>query len=71
MEKTNTKADTSENGSRMHINMEAQEKREKNLFPLRIDERTVIYVPKSKRNSDYAESYRKKISQQPVKLGGK
>lgn len=32
------------------------------LYPLRIDERTVILVDKSKNTKEYADAYRKKIS---------
>lgn len=71
MEEIKVKADLSENGSRIQKNIDAQKKKEKKLFPLRIDERTVIYVTKAKCTQKYAESYRKRIGQESVKLGGR
>lgn len=39
---------------------ERQRQRERKLVPLRIDNRTVIYVTKDKQTPEYAEAYRKK-----------
>ena len=41
--------------------IEEHQKKQKKLYPLRINAITVIYVPKSKCNAKYAEAYRKKI----------
>lgn len=51
------KVDTSVNGDAARLVKQHREV-EKRLYPLRIDRRTVIYVPKHKCNPDYAEEYR-------------
>lgn len=38
-----------------------QREKETRLFPLRINERVTILVPKEKCNREYAEAFRKKI----------
>lgn len=53
------KVDTSINGNAERL-IEAQRIAEKRLYPLRIDHRTVIYVPKEKCTPEYAESFRQR-----------
>lgn len=51
------KVDTSVNGDVERI-LKNQKVIEKQLFPLRIDQKTMIYVPKEKCNDKYASEYR-------------
>lgn len=51
------KVDTSVNGDVESLSKN-QKGIEKHLFPLRIDQRTIIYVPKEKCNDKYADEYR-------------
>lgn len=57
------KVDTTINGDAMQL-AEKHRKIEQKLFPLRIDNRTVIYVPKHKQTVEYAEVYRKRMGMQ-------
>lgn len=52
---------------------ERQKQVEKRLYPLRIDQRTVIYVTKDKMTPEYAEKKRKsmKLDNTPEKKGGR
>lgn len=63
------KVDTRVNGDKVLQAVENQKKREKKLFPLRIDSRTVIYVSKNKCNSEYAQKYKEKIDSRPPLKG--
>lgn len=56
------KADTTKNGKKLEECISAHRKREKNLFPLRINRTTVIYVTKDKCTPEYAEKYAKRIN---------
>lgn len=47
-----------ENIDRLEAAINAQKEREKDRFPLRIDERTVIMVSRSNHNKKYAEEYK-------------
>lgn len=49
------------NGDKVNEAVQQQKKREKHLFPLRIDSRTTIYVKKEKCNPEYATQYLEKI----------
>jgi hypothetical protein len=53
------KADTTKNGNDLSEYIERQKKREKRLYPLRINQTTVIYVTKDKQTSEYADWYRR------------
>ena len=53
------KIDTTVNGDAERLVKEHREV-EKRLYPLRIDQRTVIYVTKNKCNAQYAESFRQR-----------
>ena len=53
------KVDTSVNGDAERL-VEEHKEIEKRLYPLRIDQRTVIYVTKDKCNAQYAESFRQR-----------
>ena len=53
------KADTTKNGNDLSGYIERQKKREKRLYPLRINQTTVIYVTKEKQTSEYADWYRR------------
>lgn len=55
------KADTTKNGDKVHQCIANQRKREKELYPLRINKTTVIFVKKEKCNEKYAEWYRNRI----------
>lgn len=59
------KPDTKENGSKLELFIKAQTDREKKLYPLRIDSRTVIYVSKKKCNPEYAKEYRLRSNRVP------
>lgn len=58
------KIDTSINGDAERL-VEEQRIVEKHLYPLRIDNRTVIYVPKEKCTPEYAEMKRRKMNPAP------
>lgn len=58
------KVDTSINGDAQRL-VEEQKLVERNLYPLRIDHRTVIYVTKEKCTSEYAEMKRRKMNPAP------
>ena len=58
------KIDTSINGDAERL-VEEQKIVEKHLYPLRIDNRTVIYVPKEKCTPEYAELKRRKMNPVP------
>lgn len=58
------KIDTSINGDTEHL-VEEQRIVEKQLYPLRIDHRTVIYVSKEKCTPEYAEMKRRKMNPVP------
>ena len=58
---TYKKVDLTVNGDKTSQAVEAQKKREKKLFPLRLDSKTVIYVTKDKQNTYYAEKAKKKM----------
>ena len=60
-EEVKRKADVTKNAEGLDDYIEAQRERERNLYPLRINSTTVIYVTKGKRTEDYAEKFRKKI----------
>lgn len=53
------KIDTTVNGDAERL-VEEHREIEKRLYPLRIDQRTVIYVTKNKCNAQYAESFRQR-----------
>lgn len=53
------KADTTKNVNDLSEYIERQKKREKRLYPLRINQTTVIYVTKDKQTSEYADWYRR------------
>lgn len=55
------KPDMDVNGDKVSEAVKQQKKREKHLYPLRIDARTTIYVKKEKCNPDYAAKYCEKI----------
>ena len=55
------KEDCTENGSRVQEKVKAQRKREKNLYPLRINQKTIIFVTKEKCNENYRIEYLKRI----------
>ena len=52
------KPDVSTNSLGLETAMKRYEKREENLYPLRINAKTMIYVPKEWCNEVYAEKYR-------------
>lgn len=58
------KEDCKENGSKVQEKVKAQRKREKELYPLRINERTTILVTADKRNEEYRQVYLKRINQE-------
>lgn len=53
------KADTTKNGNDLSGYIERQRKYEERLYPLRINQTTVIYVTKDKQTSEYADWYRR------------
>lgn len=55
------KVDLSQNGDKTSQAVAAQKNREKKLFPLRLNSKTVIYVTKDKHNPCYAERAKKKM----------
>ena len=58
---TYKKVDLSQNGDKTSQAVAAQKNREKKLFPLRLNSKTVIYVTKDKHNPCYAERAKKKM----------
>ena len=58
---TYKKVDLSKNGDKTSQAVAAQKKRERKLFPLRLNSKTVIYVTKDKQNTYYAEEVKKKM----------
>ena len=58
---TYKKVDLSQNGDKTSQAVAAQKKREKKLFPLRLNSKTVIYVKKENQNMYYAEKAKKKM----------
>lgn len=56
--KRTQKPDTTENQVNVTDVIEKYKQREKNLFPLRINRQTVIYVKKEKQTAEYADWYR-------------
>ena len=58
------KVDTTINGDAEML-AEKQKQVEKKLYPLRIDQRTVIYVTKDKLTPEYAEKKRKIMNLEP------
>ena len=58
---TYRKVDLTVNGDKTSQATAAQKKREKKLFPLRLNSKTVIYVTKDKQNTYYAEKAKKKM----------
>jgi len=58
---TYKKVDLTINGDKTSQAVAAQKKREKKLFPLRLNSKTVIYVTRDKQNSYYAEKAKKKM----------
>lgn len=59
------KVDTTINGDAKML-AEKQKQVEKKLYPLRIDQRTVIYVTKDKLTPEYAEKKRASMQQQHI-----
>ena len=51
------KADTTKNGNDLSGYIERQRKYEERLYPLRINQTTVIYVTKEKQTIEYADWY--------------
>lgn len=60
-EEVQRKADVTKNTEGLEEYIEAQRERERNLYPLRINSTTVIYVTKEKCTQEYAKKMRKKI----------
>lgn len=60
-EEVQRKADVTKNAEGLDDYIEAQRDRERNLYPLRINSTTVIYVTKGNCTEAYAEKFRKKI----------
>lgn len=61
-QQTERKADVTCNASdNLDELIQAQLRKEKRLYPLKINSTTWIYVPKKKCNEKYAEAYRKKM----------
>lgn len=58
---TERKPDTERNAAGLEKYIERQREKETRLFPLRINERVTILVPKEKCTREYAESFRKKV----------
>ena len=58
---TYKKVDLTVNGDKTSQAVAAQKKREEQLFPLRLNSKTVIYVTKDKQNTYYAETAKKKM----------
>ena len=58
---TYKKVDLTKNGDKTSHAVAAQKKREKKLFPLRLNSKTVIYVKKENQNTCYAERAKKKM----------
>ena len=62
------KEDTTKNGSKINEKILAQNIREQFLYPLRINEKTTILVPKDKCNEKYRQAYIKKINTKPIDI---
>ena len=58
---TYKKVDLTKNGDKVSQVVAAQKNREKKLFPLRLNSKTVIYVTKENQNTYYAEKAKKKM----------
>lgn len=58
---TRRKPDTEHNASGLEKYIDQQRKKEEHLFPLRINDRMTLLVPKEKCSREYAEAFRKKI----------
>lgn len=58
---TYKKVDITVNGDKTSQAVAAQKNREKKLFPLRLNSKTVIYVTRDKQNTYYAEKAKKKM----------
>ena len=58
---TYRKVDLTVNGDKTSQAVAAQKNREKKLFPLRLNSKTVIYVKKENQNTCYAERAKKKM----------
>lgn len=61
MKKKEKNVDPAENISADERLMQQQRRKEKKLFPLRVNSTTIILVPKSKCTKTYAESYNEKL----------
>lgn len=59
------KDDSSRNDDNLDVVVARCINKDKNLYPLRINKTTVIYVTKDKCNEKYAEQYRNKINTIP------
>lgn len=55
------KPDTTKNTEDLDSIIARQREREKNLYPVRINRTTVIYVRGKKRNASYAEKYERRM----------
>ena len=53
------KADTTKNSNSLSEFIERQKEYEKRLYPLKINQTTVIYVTKDKQTVEYADWYRR------------
>lgn len=53
------KPDLEINGNKIQQAVEMQRLREKNLYPLRISQTTIIYVTEEKCTVEYAEKYKR------------
>lgn len=62
------KDDTTKNGSKIHEKIVVQRIKEELLYPLRINEKTTILVPKDKCNEKYRKEYLKKITTKPIDI---
>ena len=62
------KEDTTQNGSKIHEKIVVQRIKEESLYPLRINEKTTILVPKDKCNEKYRQAYIKKINTKPIDI---
>lgn len=65
------KENCSENGNKMWEKIRQQREKELDLYPLRINDKTTIYVPKEKCNDEYRQAYieKTKLKETPVLLG--
>lgn len=62
------KDDTTKNGSKINEKILAQNIREQFLYPLRINEKTTILVPKEKCNDKYRLEYLKRINAKATEI---